>query len=678
MPTTYTNGLKLPDLGSIDWYNSYKNNIDILDPIVGTVNGVATTYAPISHNHSASEITSGTIDIARLPPAALERMHIVADQTARYALTTSTVQEGDTVKQTDTGVMYLVVDSTKLNSADGYTEYSAGTASKAIADEDGTNIKSGYVNIAGNQTVTGNKKFTGSNTFNGIKSTGVIRVEKSTGDTEFEIVNGEVDATTNTLSRQDDIRFYDKNTKITGGLRLTYTTDTGTKIELYARSWKADGTASYNRSLTIYTNGQTGEYYTTLETNFLPKNTSAYSLGSSSYQWSSVYAQSYYYNGTAWGLDKANVWTGTNTFQQNITYERTNFFHQAINPCYFLKDTELEKGSLPLTAHTAYAGYWQDKNSASLGYVRFVEYDTGRQTAEFRVGNLIKNGSLDPTGSTINCTVNLELQPSGEKSLIPEQTNDINLGTSTNQWKSVYSQTYYYNGTAWGLDQNNTWTGTNAFSNVTTMQERLTLAGDRNAYLTPMWAGSGSGLCLLTGDASKPVYLGNYVAAGNHYTYDSSKGYLRICVGEISTINTVTIEPFGTDTQLGTSTNKWKTLNGVNPGALSFPNLDAAVAIDTTGWNIAGALSNTYTPAVDGWLAIDIKDTATNSVFIYAQGLSGIKQYSASIYGNGSQGTGRLSLMMPAFANVQYAFIIKADSLSDISYVRLYPCLGNV
>lgn len=146
MPTTYTNGLKLPDLGSIDWFNAYKNNIDILDPIVGTVNGVATTYAPISHNHDASEITSGTldsaripnldaskitsgtIDIARLPSGALERLVTVADQTARYALTTSSVQLGDTVKQLDTGIMYYVVDTSKLNSADGYSEYTAGSA----------------------------------------------------------------------------------------------------------------------------------------------------------------------------------------------------------------------------------------------------------------------------------------------------------------------------------------------------------------------------------------------------------------------------------------------------------------------------------------------------------------------------------------------------------------------
>ena len=81
---------------------------------------------------SASSLDSskltGTIDIARLPKGALERLITVADQTARFALTTSDVQLGDTVKQLDTGMMYIVTDESKLSSADGYTEYTAGAA----------------------------------------------------------------------------------------------------------------------------------------------------------------------------------------------------------------------------------------------------------------------------------------------------------------------------------------------------------------------------------------------------------------------------------------------------------------------------------------------------------------------------------------------------------------------
>ncbi len=76
----------------------------------------------------AGKVTSGVFDIARIPASALERLVQVASQAARYALTTATVQSGDTVKQLDTGIMYVVVDTANLANAAGYVEYSAGTA----------------------------------------------------------------------------------------------------------------------------------------------------------------------------------------------------------------------------------------------------------------------------------------------------------------------------------------------------------------------------------------------------------------------------------------------------------------------------------------------------------------------------------------------------------------------
>lgn len=84
--------------------------------------------APVT-SIDASKITSGTIDIARLPKSALERLVVVEDDTARLALTTATVQVGDTVKVISTGKMYLIKDDTKLNTNDGYEEYTAGSAS---------------------------------------------------------------------------------------------------------------------------------------------------------------------------------------------------------------------------------------------------------------------------------------------------------------------------------------------------------------------------------------------------------------------------------------------------------------------------------------------------------------------------------------------------------------------
>lgn len=101
----------------------------------GNVTGKPSTYAPSAHNHDDSTITSlnasklfGTIDIARLPHGALERCVIVADDTARFALTTAKIQLGDTVKVNKTQKMYFVIDDSKLNSEAGYTVYTAGSA----------------------------------------------------------------------------------------------------------------------------------------------------------------------------------------------------------------------------------------------------------------------------------------------------------------------------------------------------------------------------------------------------------------------------------------------------------------------------------------------------------------------------------------------------------------------
>lgn len=70
----------------------------------------------------------GVIDIERLPHGALERCVTVADDEARLALTTSSVQTGDTVKVESTGLMYFIVDDTKLDSEEGYEPYTAGSA----------------------------------------------------------------------------------------------------------------------------------------------------------------------------------------------------------------------------------------------------------------------------------------------------------------------------------------------------------------------------------------------------------------------------------------------------------------------------------------------------------------------------------------------------------------------
>ncbi|MDA3781261.1 MAG: hypothetical protein PF487_13700 [Bacteroidales bacterium] len=104
--------------GSMDW------------EIRGVAGGLATldSGSQLAHNIDAGKITTGTISLARIPHSAIERLEIVTDETARFNLTTTNVQNGDTVKQNDTGLMYFVVDETNLGNPSGYQIYNAGSA----------------------------------------------------------------------------------------------------------------------------------------------------------------------------------------------------------------------------------------------------------------------------------------------------------------------------------------------------------------------------------------------------------------------------------------------------------------------------------------------------------------------------------------------------------------------
>ena len=106
---------------------------------------------------------SGTIPISVIPQGALDKLVHVADETARFALTTDSVQTGDTVMQDDTGVMYIVINEDKLSSDDGYQEYKAATAMKALEADKATAADK----LSTARTITIDGSVTGSGSFDG-------------------------------------------------------------------------------------------------------------------------------------------------------------------------------------------------------------------------------------------------------------------------------------------------------------------------------------------------------------------------------------------------------------------------------------------------------------------------------------------------------------------------------
>lgn len=117
------------------------NNIEVLDiaglNLLVTRLKDGTLVVGKAGSVDAADI-NGNIPLNKLPAGALERIFIVATDNARLALTSADVQNGDSVKVTETGLMYAVVDETKLgteDAAEAFTEYVVGTVAKAaLAD----------------------------------------------------------------------------------------------------------------------------------------------------------------------------------------------------------------------------------------------------------------------------------------------------------------------------------------------------------------------------------------------------------------------------------------------------------------------------------------------------------------------------------------------------------------
>ena len=104
------------------------------DPIAGS--GILKDIYDLKSGEAITSLAAskivGQLSIDNIPPAAVERLHVVSTATNLASLTTATVQNGDTVKVNDTGLMYFVTDDTKLNGVDymdGLEAYTVGSAS---------------------------------------------------------------------------------------------------------------------------------------------------------------------------------------------------------------------------------------------------------------------------------------------------------------------------------------------------------------------------------------------------------------------------------------------------------------------------------------------------------------------------------------------------------------------
>lgn len=567
-------------------------------------------------NLDASKITSGTIDIARLPKGALERLVKVANQAARYALTTDDVQLGDTVQQLDTGVMYVVTDETKLDSADGYTEFTAGSASSVP--------------------------------WTGVTGKPNDYPPSSHTHTKSQITDFPALATVATSGSYNDLN----------NIPASFTPSSHTHGNL-TNDGKVGTTA--NKPLITGTDGvvQAGSFGNAANT-FCEGNDSR--LSDARTPLSHTHTKS----DVTDLFNSANSWTEDNTYAKYI----------------LMKNTTVEVGNAP-SNNTSKEISFTDKNNKTLSRLVGKAEASGNSYIFLHATNKYTNNALDPNGSARHSYFYVGLDATGKAynkhaaDTFPDANNTYNLGSSSYQWNNLYAKNYYYNGVAWGLDKANVWSGDNSFtsSQLTLKNSNITRGTIPNAnrnYVLSFADSNNDNVGMIFQQVRAGTGSYKMTFSLNNGTTDHRFNFLGFTNGTSSLIPEVS----GV-TELGSSDNKWKTLNGVNPGALSLPDCQVTQSIDRTGWVYDGATYNTVVLATtdsnmtkNGWLYVRMANT-TSSDKLSIKYNSTVDRYPTNTFGDTG---GSIEAFVPVVANTNLYLL----ATKDLSFCKFYPCLGNV
>lgn len=428
---------------------------------------------------------------------------------------------------------------------------------------------------------------TGDETINGVKTFTKKGIFNVSDDDPIKLVNSQ-DATNPGSTVMKDLRFYDVNDKIIGGVRHSLVPDGTSKIHLYSRSFSSDGSSNSNHGLLVVNNRQTGVHEVQSESSFIPAASNSYNLGTSTYQWNNAYAKTYYAEGVK------------------------------------VKSPSQEVGVIP-TNSVIQTIEFRDKNDSQHGYIGLWDYSAGASEIQFNITDKFKDGAKDPTGTASSAFLSFGFKSNSDhfitfsgkvdNSIIPLSNNLYNLGSSTNQWWTISSRYYYYNGTAWGLDKANTWTGNNRF-------QALTISSTNTIDITQSTLPSAT----TSANFSFNDNGGRYWGAIRTQVQTDRSNILKFVVSNWKTNGTQGITeldffydanldkksfyPTGVNVDLGTSANKWKTLNGLNPGALSLPKGYTEEGADKDYIDIKSViqtLDNTeyyYTLPDNGWICV--------------------------------------------------------------------------
>ena len=685
MPTTLTNGIQLPDKGSVDWYSSMESNYNLIDTHLGDTDVHVTAEDKANWNSKQGSLSQDQLDaIAQVATNTNDIATLQSDKAdASHTHSSSDITDMDdyaTKDYVDNSISGLVDNapdalntlnelSAALNDDSNFaTTVTNALAAKADSADLATVATSGdYDDLSNKPTINDS----------------TITIQKNGSTVDTFTTNGsdktiDISVPTKTSDLTNDSNFVESSSLATVATSGFYNDLDNLPTIPSKISDLIDDSNFVEISNPAVSSGITSTKVTDYDTHIA--DTDIHVTTADKTTWNTVSSKA----NDSDVVHKSGDETigGLKTFTEDIVISNS--------------DTSQASKRLVIRSSKANLGdgnsdTWGISFNAGASYAATINSEKSTSTIQ---GLSFTVRTRDTNNNLISASYRLRVYTDGSAYLTPVTTDYISLGASGNRWSKIYGTEYYYgsNNVEFSdkfvtTDTNQTINGNKTFSNTVNVYNSDSSTDPANIVLKNSKAERGSttnigeqNISFVDKDNAQIGHIKCEVDSSGVSTFtlqctNSSNSSSGIRLKRTST-GTFLQPVYNNGCNLGTSSYRWydvqtRTVNNLEPSSLSLPSSSGTIDISSYITDLTGVNVNSYTPSANGYIVI----TCNSNDVDYIKMSNNLNFVSLVDNTNNQFTSGILGVWQPCIAGISIQIRIKSSALKSARFV---PCQGNV